>query len=142
MALVCNTLSFQSSIKLFFANGYRTYFSAFVAIGGIADFGMLAMAAMRKLTFYLFCIALSALLQCSISTLSRGMRFLSSVHRVTDPKQIFERNNAMNIVRSFNNWRTYRNTVGELVQLSDRELNDMGIGRADIRNVARRAVGK
>lgn len=63
-------------------------------------------------------------------------------HRVADPEQIFERNKSMNIVRSFNNWRTYRNTVGELVQLSDRELNDMGIGRADIRNVARRAVGK
>lgn len=54
----------------------------------------------------------------------------------------FERNNSMNLVRSYNNWRTYRNTVGELVQLSDRELNDMGIGRADIRNVARRALGK
>ena len=48
----------------------------------------------------------------------------------------------MNLVRSFNNWRTYRNTVGELVQLSDRELTDKGIGRADIRAIARRAVAK
>lgn len=48
----------------------------------------------------------------------------------------------MNLVRSFNNWRRYRNTVGELAQLSDRDLNDMGIGRADIRNIARRAVAK
>jgi uncharacterized protein YjiS (DUF1127 family) len=47
----------------------------------------------------------------------------------------------MNIARSFNNWRKYRETVTELGRMTDRELNDLGIGRADIRRVARTAVG-
>ena len=46
----------------------------------------------------------------------------------------------MNIVRTYQNWRRYRETVGELVRLSNRELADMGIGRADIPSIARAAV--
>jgi uncharacterized protein YjiS (DUF1127 family) len=46
----------------------------------------------------------------------------------------------MNILRSYQNWRLYRETTHELRQLSDRSLNDMGIARADIRRVARHAV--
>lgn len=46
----------------------------------------------------------------------------------------------MNIVRSYQNWRRYRETVSELVRLSNRELADMGIGRADITRIARDAV--
>lgn len=47
----------------------------------------------------------------------------------------------MNIARSFNNWRKYRQTVSELARMSDRELSDLGIGRSDIHRVARGAVG-
>ncbi|MBP2549190.1 uncharacterized protein YjiS (DUF1127 family) [Neorhizobium galegae] len=47
----------------------------------------------------------------------------------------------MNIARSLTNWRKYRQTVSELGRMSDRELNDLGIGRAEIRRVARTAVG-
>lgn len=47
----------------------------------------------------------------------------------------------MNITRSLNNWRKYRQTVNELGRMSDRELSDLGIGRNDIRRVARTAVG-
>lgn len=46
----------------------------------------------------------------------------------------------MNITRSFSNWRKYRQTCHELGRMSDRELNDLGIGRDDISKVARRAV--
>ncbi|UXM95190.1 DUF1127 domain-containing protein [Bartonella sp. HY329] len=46
----------------------------------------------------------------------------------------------MNLVRSFNNWRRYRTTVNELSRLSSRELNDLGINRAEIPTIARRAV--
>ena len=46
----------------------------------------------------------------------------------------------MNLVRSFNNWRRYRTTVSELNRLSSRELNDLGINRAEIPSIARRAV--
>ncbi|OYR19005.1 DUF1127 domain-containing protein [Brucella thiophenivorans] len=48
----------------------------------------------------------------------------------------------MNLVRSYNNWRRYRDTVNELNQLSTRELNDLGISRADIPYVARQSKGR
>ncbi len=48
----------------------------------------------------------------------------------------------MNIARSFNNWRMYRQTVNELGRMSNRELSDLGISRSEIAFVARRAVGK
>ena len=43
----------------------------------------------------------------------------------------------MNLIRNFRNWRRYRETVSELSRLSNRELNDLGITRADIERVAR-----
>ncbi len=46
----------------------------------------------------------------------------------------------MNLVRSFQNWRRVQETTHELRQLSDRSLNDMGIARAEIRRIARKAV--
>jgi len=46
----------------------------------------------------------------------------------------------MNIARSLTNWRKYRQTVTELGRMSDRELNDLGIGRGDISHVARKAI--
>ena len=46
----------------------------------------------------------------------------------------------MNVVKSFNNWRQYRTAVAELSGLSNRSLADLGIARADIRAVARRAA--
>ncbi|MCA1366855.1 DUF1127 domain-containing protein [Bradyrhizobium sp. BRP14] len=48
----------------------------------------------------------------------------------------------MNVARSFNNWRKYRQTVAELDRMSSRELHDLGIDRADIHRVARAAVGR
>lgn len=46
----------------------------------------------------------------------------------------------MNLVRSFSNWRKYRQTINELGRMSDRELHDLGIGRSDIPYIARKAV--
>ena len=46
----------------------------------------------------------------------------------------------MNLTRSYNNWRNYRSAVTELSGLSDRSLADLGIARADIRAVARKAA--
>ena len=48
----------------------------------------------------------------------------------------------MNVARSFNNWRMYRQTVNELDRMSSRELQDLGIHRADIRSVARASVAR
>jgi uncharacterized protein YjiS (DUF1127 family) len=46
----------------------------------------------------------------------------------------------MNLIRNYRNWRLYRETVTELNRLSNRELNDLGIARASIREVARKAI--
>jgi uncharacterized protein YjiS (DUF1127 family) len=53
---------------------------------------------------------------------------------------VLERRNKMNIAKSYNNWRSYRSAVAELSMLSDRDLSDLGIARADIRAVARQAA--
>jgi uncharacterized protein YjiS (DUF1127 family) len=37
-------------------------------------------------------------------------------------------------------WRKYRNALRELSQLSDRELDDIGIRRGDIENIVRRSI--
>ena len=46
----------------------------------------------------------------------------------------------MSMMSTLRNWRAYRNTVAELSTLSQRELDDMGIARASIREIARKAV--
>jgi uncharacterized protein YjiS (DUF1127 family) len=37
-------------------------------------------------------------------------------------------------------WKRYSRTVSELEALSNRELSDLGMARADIRRIAREAV--
>ncbi|WP_153769290.1 DUF1127 domain-containing protein [Labrenzia sp. CE80] len=41
------------------------------------------------------------------------------------------------VVRKFQNWKRFRTAYEELNQLSNRELNDLGISRADIARHAR-----
>ncbi|NDA48638.1 MAG: DUF1127 domain-containing protein, partial [Alphaproteobacteria bacterium] len=41
------------------------------------------------------------------------------------------------ITEKFNAWRRYRTSVRELSQLTDRELRDLGLTRAEIESVAR-----
>ena len=48
----------------------------------------------------------------------------------------------MNLIRSYNNWRRYRNTVNERSRLSPRELNDLGILASEIPFVARKAAAR
>ena len=43
----------------------------------------------------------------------------------------------MNVARTFTNWVKFRQTVSELGHMSSRELQDLGIDRADIRRIAR-----
>jgi uncharacterized protein YjiS (DUF1127 family) len=45
----------------------------------------------------------------------------------------------MKIIKDFQNWRRYRATVAELDRLTNHELDDLGLSRADIPNVARRS---
>lgn len=46
----------------------------------------------------------------------------------------------MNVARTFTNWVKFRQTVTELGRMSARELQDLGIERADIRRIARGAA--
>ncbi|WP_095089369.1 DUF1127 domain-containing protein [Mesorhizobium sophorae] len=46
----------------------------------------------------------------------------------------------MNPIRAFRNWRRYTETVRELNSLNARQLNDLGINRADIEKIARKAI--
>ena len=41
-----------------------------------------------------------------------------------------------NFLQKLRNRQTYRNTYNELSRLTDHELNDIGIGRGDIKRVA------
>ena len=45
-------------------------------------------------------------------------------------------------VDGYRQWRNFRDTVDELSRLSNRDLNDLGICRGDIAEVARQSVGK
>jgi len=44
----------------------------------------------------------------------------------------------MSILKNYRNWRRFRSAIDELSRLSNRELDDIGITRADIPHVARR----
>lgn len=46
----------------------------------------------------------------------------------------------MNLIRTYRNWRVYRQTVSELDRLTNRGLADLGIARDEIRSVARKSL--
>jgi len=46
------------------------------------------------------------------------------------------------IAEKLNAWRRYREAVRELSQMSDRELQDIGIRRGDIEFVVRDAIAR
>lgn len=48
--------------------------------------------------------------------------------------------NIQTITTKIQKWRQYRASVRELSRLSDRELSDLGIGRADIEFVAKKGA--
>ena len=45
----------------------------------------------------------------------------------------------MNPIRIAKNWKSYRRTMAELGNLSSQTLNDIGITRYEIRNIASRS---
>jgi uncharacterized protein YjiS (DUF1127 family) len=52
----------------------------------------------------------------------------------------FEKSTALNLIRNYRNWRAYRETVTELGRLSNRQLEDLGIVRSEIRSIARKGI--
>ena len=43
-------------------------------------------------------------------------------------------------VLGYRNWRKYRDTYNELMRLSQRDLDDLGINRVDIPSIARQSM--
>ena len=62
---------------------------------------------------------------------ARNDMFRAKSHRPT------RKTEPMNLIHDYRNWRRYRNTLNELRALNDRELADLGIGRGDLRRIAR-----
>ena len=46
------------------------------------------------------------------------------------------------LVSSYRAWRKYRETYNELMQLSSRDLADVGIHRSEIHSIARRSAAQ
>jgi uncharacterized protein YjiS (DUF1127 family) len=67
---------------------------------------------------------------------SNGSAYLSGIEFTSEPHGMERK---MNLIRSYKNWRRYTETVRELSRLNARELDDLGINRADIAKVARAA---
>lgn len=57
---------------------------------------------------------------------------------VVSKTQAFE--SKMELIKNIREWRRFRATREALSRLSDRELNDLGIGRGEIDYTARRAA--
>ena len=82
------------------------------------------------------CVAASTLIK-SVRMTILGSQQQKQKH---ERPQAHEVDMKMNLVRSFNEWRRYRETSLELKRLSGRELEDIGFARGDIASVARRAA--
>ena len=74
---------------------------------------------------------------CCIASKTRGGGFVSDARRVKKGKTM----SFKEIAHKISGWRRYRHSVRELTRLSDRELADLGMARADIATVARKAAG-
>jgi len=68
------------------------------------------------------------------------MAYISNVNTQTATPVTGLRGRYSNLVRRLNDNRIYARTVRELESLSDRELADLGLSRASLRDVARAAV--
>jgi uncharacterized protein YjiS (DUF1127 family) len=69
--------------------------------------------------------------------LSRANHYVASQH---NEEKGVEMTSLKTIAEKLTAWRRYREAVGELSQLSDRELSDIGIRRGDIEYIVRRSV--
>lgn len=72
----------------------------------------------------------------------RCNRYLSAVKikKTRQQKDYDRKETKMSILRNYRNWRRYRNAVNELSRLTNRELDDIGISRAEIPLVVRKGV--
>jgi uncharacterized protein YjiS (DUF1127 family) len=80
------------------------------------------------------CTAISAL------QIESAFNYLLVIGQTKKRLVSLERRNKMNMMTSYKNWRNYRNSVAELSGLSNRNLADIGLVRANIHEAARKAA--
>ena len=96
----------------------------------------------------LLCSKCSAAMRISPLHRSRSGAYLPTSHRELLPCTKIARRHVKGetmtnpLVRTLRNWRKYRQTYNELVRLTDRELDDLGIRRVDIRSIARDSLAR
>ncbi len=78
--------------------------------------------------------------QTWLCTFGKASTIFSSTIKTDQRNNLNRMVNEMNLIRSYSNWRRYRDTVSELNRLSTRELNDLGISRSDIPFVAKKSA--
>lgn len=104
--------------------------------------GLTAPGGARYLCIHL-CIAMLYVHCCTATSglqIESAFNYLRIIGQTEMRPVVLERRNKMSMMTSYRNWRTYRNTVAELSELSNRNLADMGLVRANIREVARKAA--
>jgi uncharacterized protein YjiS (DUF1127 family) len=79
-------------------------------------------------------------MHCCTAIFDRKSKPLSTIFFSSAGIKSRQRRTTMNLTRSYAQWRSYRNTVSELNGRSNRELDDLGIGRGDIKRIAREAT--
>lgn len=70
-----------------------------------------------------------------MATLNKGHLLIPN--EWTYIKAANERRISMGIRKTLRKWNAYQQTVRELASLDNRQLDDLGIGRADIQRIAR-----
>ena len=90
--------------------------------------------------------SLSLWLECIIHLICSATNLVGlDREAVNEPTLIAKDNDMLTISTlksNFRRWARIRNTIRELSSLSDRDLNDLGISRSDIRFVAKRSVAR
>ena len=85
------------------------------------------------------CIAVAYYLHCTILFYGRIRRSIADAGNTARSAKRLNEETTMNPIRIAKNWMSYRRTMAELGNLSSQTLNDIGITRYEIRNIAARS---
>ncbi|WP_428977565.1 DUF1127 domain-containing protein [Oricola cellulosilytica] len=93
---------------------------------------------MKRMAHCIVCMA--ALLKRALSNRLKPLSCKHNENEKTTEAAQPRKDLTMNLARSFNEWRRYNATRAQLNRLSSRELEDIGMNRGDITEVARKAA--
>jgi uncharacterized protein YjiS (DUF1127 family) len=84
-------------------------------------------------------IAVAHYLHCTILFYGRIRTSIADAGETARSAKTFTEETIMNPIRIAKNWMSYRRTMAELGNLSSQTLNDIGVTRYEIRNIAARS---